>query len=296
MVTPAARRAACDFFRDRYEQSKRRACELASLDRSTYRYQPLGSEHTEALRRRLLELAGERPRFGHRRLHVLLLRDGWKVNHKRVHRLYRELGLAVRRKRRNRVAQANRRPRQVPEKANVQWSLDFMSDSLADGRGFRRLNVVDDAPRECLAIEVDSSLPGTRVCRVLDRIVEQRGAPERIVLDNGPECTSKVLDQWAYRHGVELVFIRPEKPIENAVVESFNGRLRDECLNLHWFTDLSDARRTIERWRPDYNHVRPHSSLGYLPPATLTRGAGLQPPTAASAPPPPPDDEGAISC
>lgn len=296
MVTPAARRAACDFFRDRYARSERRACELAGLSRSTYRYERNGFEGDQDLRARLLELAGERPRFGYRRLHVLLLREGWRINHKRVHRLYRELGLAVRRKRRNRVAQANRRPRTVPEQANEQWSMDFMSDSLADGRGFRTLNVVDDAFRECLAIEVDSSLSGQRVCRVLDRLVEARGAPARIVIDNGPEFTSKVLDQWAYRHGVELAFIRPGKPIENAFVESFNGRFRDECLNLHWFTELADARGTIERWRRDYNHVRPHSSLGNLAPVVFAQRAGLRSPEATSAPPPPSNREGSAPC
>jgi len=296
MVTPAARRVACDFFRDRYGLSERRACALSSLSRSTYRYEAQGSESAEALRERLLELAAERPRFGYRRLHALLVREGRRVNHKRIYRLYRELGLAVRRKRRNRVAQANRQPRAVPEQANEQWSMDFMSDTLADGRSFRTLNVVDDATRENLTIEVDSSLTGARVCRVLDQIAQTRGLPQRIIVDNGPEFTSRALDQWAYANGVELVFIRPGKPIENAFVESFNGRFRDECLNLHWFTSLADARRKIAAWRLDYNHVRPHSSLGYLAPATFARGAGLRPPEAASAPPPPPAEEGALSC
>lgn len=295
-MTPTARRAACDFFRDRYERSERRACELAGLGRSTYRYQPGGFEGEEELRERLLELAGERPRFGYRRLHVLLVREGWRINHKRVHRLYRELGLAVRHKRRKRVAQANRQPRTVPELPDEQWSMDFMKDSLADGRGFRTLNLVDDATRECLALEVDTSLPGLRVCRVLDGLAEKRGVPARIVIDNGPEFTSKALDQWAYRHGVELVFITPGKPIENAFIESFNGRFRDECLNLHWFANLADARRIIRRWRRDYNHVRPHSSLGYLPPVVFAQGAALRSPKATSAPPPPPAREASPPC
>jgi len=171
-----------------------------------------------------------------------------------------------------------------------------MSDSLADGRGFRTLNVVDDATRECLAIEVDTSPPGARVCRVLVRIAERRPLPRRIILDNGLECTSQALDQWAYEQGVELAFIQPGKPIENAFVESFNGRLRDECLNQDKFATLVDARRHIEAWRLDYNHVRPHSSLGYLPPAVFARGAGLQPPPAASAPPHPPNPEGPSPC
>ena len=195
----------------------------------------------------------------------------------------------MRRKKRKRVAQANRRPRVVPQHLNEQWSMDFMNDSLAGGRSYRTLNVLDDASRESLAIEVDSSLPGSRVVRVLDAIAEERGGyPARLMIDNGPEFTSKALDEWAYLHGVELCFIRPGKPIENCLIESFNGRFRDECLNLHWFTSLADARRTIELWRQDYNHVRPHGALGGLAPAVFAQKAGLQPAAPASAPPPPP--------
>jgi putative transposase len=212
-------------------------------------------------------LAAERARFGYRRLHTLLVRCGERINRKRVYRIYREAGLAVHRKKRKRVAQANRQPRVVPTEPNQHWSMDFMGDTLADGRAFRVLNVVDDGSRECVASEVDLSLPGERVTRVLDRIVSERNKPQRIVVDNGPEFTSKALDQWAYANGVELVFIRPGKPVENCFVESFNGKMRDECLNAHWFTTLADARRTIELWRLDYNHVRPHSSLGDLTPA-----------------------------
>ncbi len=166
-----------------------------------------------------------------------------------------------------------------------------MSDSLADGRGFRVLNVVDDATRQVLAAEVDSSLPGARVARVLERLVAERGRPGRIVVDNGPEFTSKALDLWAYEAGVELVFIRPGKPIENCYVESFNGKMRDECLNAHWFTSVAEARRVIELWRLDYNHVRPHSSLGGLTPVEFAGEAGLQPTASPSAPPPPPTQE-----
>lgn len=246
MVTPAARRAAVSYFRDRHGQSERSACRLAGLSRSTYRRKSLRDEADQPLRDRLLNLASERPRFGYRRLHVMLLREGWQINRKRVYRVYRELGLAVRRKTRKRVAQANRLPRVVPIAPNLQWSMDFMRDTLASGRVFRTLNVVDDATRECLAIEVDTSLTGLRTARVLDAAAQRRGGyPRRLVLDNGPECTSKALDQWAYEHGVELAFIRPGKPIENCFVESFNGRFRDECLNTHWFVSLHDARRTI---------------------------------------------------
>jgi putative transposase len=291
MVTPAARREAVHFFRDERGLSERTACEMAGLSRSTYRRKSLRSEADEPLRERLLELASERPRYGYRRLYVFLRREGWRINRKRVYRVYRELGLAVRRKRRKRAAQANRQPRVVPIAANLQWSMDFMRDTLSSGRVFRTLNVVDDATRECLAIEVDTSLSGARAGRVLDAIARERGAyPKRLVLDNGPECTSRALDQWAYERGVELAFIRPGKPVENCFVESFNGKFRDECLNLHWFLSLEDARRLIEAWRLDYNYVRPHSGLGDVPPALAARGAGLRPTAlqSTSAPPPPP--------
>jgi len=271
MVTPAARREAVDWIRERCSCSERKACDLATACRSTVRYRRQEDPEEEQLVGRLLELAGERPRFGYRRLHVLLRREGSQINHKRVYRLYKALGLAVRRKKRKRVAQANRIPRVVPEQANEQWSMDFISDTLAGGRCFRALNVVDDATRECVAIEVDTSLSGHRVARVLDEAAASRGYPQRIVVDNGPEFTSRALDEWAYERGVTLVFIRPGKPIENCIVESFNGRLRDECLNSHWFTSITDARRKIGYWRMDYNHVRPHSALGNLTPAEYSK-------------------------
>lgn len=221
------------------------------------------------LRRRLHELAGERPRFGYRRLHALLRREGIVVNHKRIERLYRADGLAVRRRRRKRVARCDRGRPFAPSWPNQQWELDFLSDTLASGRRIRLLTVVDPCTREALAIEVDTSLPGDRVVRVLARIAAERGVPTQIVLDNGPELTGKALDQWAYHHAVELRFIDPGKPIQNAACESFNGRFRDECLNAHWFLGLTDARRIIEAWRQDYNHLRPHSALGYQSPAAV---------------------------
>jgi putative transposase len=265
MVTATARRGAVQWFRERFGFSERRACALSSAARSTVRYCSC-READEPLRAQLEALAAERPRFGYRRLHLLLRRRGEAVNRKRVYRIYRAAGLAVHRKRRKQVAQANRQPRVVAVKPNQQWSMDFMGDTLADGRSFRVLNVVDDATRECLAAEVDLSLPGARVARVLDRLLAHRGRPDRIVVDNGPEFTSKALDQWAYERGVELRFIQPGKPVENCFVESFNGKMRDECLNAHWFTMLADARQTIGLWRLDYNQVRPHTSLGGLTP------------------------------
>lgn len=199
-------------------------------------------------------------------MQVLLRREGWAVNHKRVYRLYREEGLAVRRRKRKRAAGWARVPLPAPAQVNQGWSMDFLTDELARGRRFRLLTIVDDYTREALAIEVDTSLPGERVRRVLEQLVESRGRPEWILTDNGPEFTGRVLDQWAFEQGVRLHFITPGKPVENAYVESFNGKLRDECLNENWFESLAEARGVIEAWRVDYNQARPHSALGYQTP------------------------------
>ena len=282
MVKPAARRVLVAWARGEYAVSVRRACSLSSLAESTYRYRSRRTE-PEGLRARLLELATQRPRFGYRRLHVLLVREGWLVNHKRIQRMYREERLMVRRKKRKRVAAMPRKRRELPSRANERWSMDFTSDSLATGRSFRTLNVVDDFTRECVAIEVDTSVSGERVGRVLDRVIKCRGVPSTVVVDNGPEFTSRALDAWAYRRGIQLDFIRPGKPVENCFVESFNGKFRDECLSAHWFTDLRDARRKIEVWRQDYNRVRPHQSLGDIPPREYAMQHELQPPPAACA-------------
>jgi putative transposase len=245
--------------------SERRACRLADFNLSTWQYRPRTQERP-ILRERLKELASQRRRFGYRRLHALLRREGWRVNHKAVHRIYVEEGLQVRRRKRKRLARALRRPMLVPQAPNERWSMDFQHDLLATGQRVRTLNIVDDFSRECPAIEVDTSLPGVRVVRVLERLAETRGLPHEIILDNGPEMIGKVLDQWAWRNGVRLHFIDPGKPTQNAFIESFNGRFRDECLNEHWFLDLADARQIIEAWRLDYNNSRPHSALGYATP------------------------------
>jgi putative transposase len=240
---------------------------VVGIGRSSMRYRPTGRPDEPAVRRRLREPALERRRFGYRRLHVLLAREGVALNHKRIERLYRDEGLAVRRRARKRVAVAVRAPLLLPTAPNEQWRLDFVSDALSWGRRIRLLAVVDTVTREALAIEVDTSLPGERVARVLERLAAARGAPRAIVLDNGPELTGRALDQWGYGRGVQLRFIAPGKPMQNGFAESFVGRLRDECLNEHWFTSLGDARRTVEAWRQDYNAVRPHSGLGYRTPA-----------------------------
>lgn len=258
-----------------YPVSQRRACRVVGIDRATVRYQPQRKAEivqlAATIEKRLVALAAIRPRFGYRRLGVLLRREGYLVNHKRVYRLYQQSHLALRRKDRKRLATLRRIPRAAPVRANQLWAMDFMQDTLADGRKFRTLNVVDVYTRECRALEVDTSLAGARVVRVLERLGEAHGLPEQIMLDNGPEFASKVLDAWAYAHQVHLDFIRPGKPTDNGYIESFNGKFRDECLNCHWFTNLADARSLIEAWRCDYNHARPHSALQQLTPADFAK-------------------------
>jgi putative transposase len=254
-----------------YQISERHACRLLGLGRSTHRYQARRNERDGALRARLKELAAQRMRFGYRRLTAVLVREGIAVNHKRVYRLYREEGLAMRIRQRRRIRWTGAVSGPVATRANQRWWIDFVSDCVSTGRVIRMLTVVDDCTRECPAIEVDTALGGLRVRRVLDRIASERGLPEAIVLDNGPEFRGRALAAWSEERGVRLEFIQPGKPAQNAFAESFNGRLRDECLNANWFTSLSDARRKVEDWRQDYNQQRPHSSLNYLPPAEFAR-------------------------
>lgn len=275
MVGPIARREAVGWLQTR-GTSLRRACRVIGLSTATWRYQRRTNATNVTVLGRLQAHAAVRARFGYRRLHILLEREGLLVNHKRVHRIYRAAGLQVRRRRRKHLTRAARVPLPTPSQRQERWSMDFTVDTLADGRGFRTLNIVDDFTRECVAIEVDRSLPGLRVARVLDRLHAAIGLPQCIVVDNGPEFAGRTLDAWAYAHGVTLRFIRPGKPIENAYVESFNGKFRDECLNEHWFVSLADAKTAIETWRIDYNTVRPHSSLNGATPdqfAKLAEGA-----------------------
>jgi putative transposase len=264
--------------------SERRACGLVGIARGSVRYERRERDD-RALRSLMKALAAKRPRFGYRRLHVLLRRekkeDGtmrWQVNHKHVYRLYREEGLAMRRKAKKRLRSEARTPLDLPTRANQVWTMDFTHDSMAHGRKFRTLNLMDGYSREALAIEVDTSLPGARVVGVLERLKQERGMPAKIIVDNGPEFLSRVVDQWAYENGVEFHFIEPGKPTQNAYIESFNGKFRDECLNQNWFLSLNDTRRIIEEWRVDYNTTRPHSSLGYQTPIEFA--ARLAPPPA----------------
>lgn len=254
-----------------YRVSERHACRLLGLARSTHRYRARKAEHDGPLRARLKELAARRMRFGYRRLTAMLVREGMPANHKRVYRLYREEGLAMRIRQRRRIRGSGVVTNPAATRPNQRWSMDFVSDCVSTGKVIRMLTLVDDCTRECPGIEVDTSLGGLRVRRVLDRIASERGLPEAIVVDNGPEFRGRALAAWSEERRVRLEFIQPGKPVQNAYVESFNGRLRDECLNANWFTSLSDARRKIESWRQDYNQQRPHSSLGYLPPAEFAR-------------------------
>jgi putative transposase len=239
---------------------------LVGIGRSTYRYQAHAAAEDEEIKNRLTELAMTWRRFGYRRLHVLLQREGWQVNHKLIYRLYRGAGLSVRRRKRKRVLLDRGKPRNVLSIPNQRWSMDFITDTTSTGQRFRTLVVLDEGTRECLACEVDTSLTGERVARVLDRLATDRGYPKEILSDNGPEFAGLVLNQWAYRHRVVQQFIQPGKPMQNGYVESFNGKFRDECLNEHWFRSVGEARRIIEDWRRTYNDVRPHSALNNMTP------------------------------
>ncbi len=249
--------------REGYAFSERRACGLLTMAVSSYRYQT--RRRDEPLRTRLVELAREKPRFGYRRLHVLLGRAGEHVNHKRVHRVYREAGLMIRRKKRKHCVREGK-PLVARTAANQEWALDFLHDAVECGRAIRVLSVVDAYTRECLALEVDTSFGSRRVTRVLEAIMAERRQPGSIRCDNGPEFTSRHFLAWCVERQIELVHIQPGKPTQNARVESFHGRLREECLNLSWFQNLFDAKRKIARWRTEYNEERPHSRLGYLTP------------------------------
>jgi putative transposase len=265
VVTPAERRSVVAFLQEHHRLSERRACKIVGLCRSSCRYQAKPSNDAE-IRARLRELAEQRRKFGAPRLHTLLRREGYLINHKRTERLYREEGLSLRRKKRRKRGSHLRVVLAGPERINQHWSMDFVADSLFNGRRLRILTVVDDFSKECPVLEVDHSLTGKRVTRVLERVALTRGLPEVITVDNGPEFISKALDAWAYANGVKLNFIQPGKPTQNCYIESFNGKFRDECLDEHVFVSLHHAQKTIETWRQDYNANRPHRSLKQLTP------------------------------
>lgn len=256
--------------------SERRACRLIGVHRSVARYPGKHQEPSE-LGQRLRELALEHRRYGYRRLWVRLRREGFIVKHKRVYRLYHQAGLLVRQ--RKRIGGLTRCQMALPTRPNQRGSRDFLADGLVNGRRLRVLSLIDDFTRECLAIEVATSLPGAPVVQMLEQVSASRGRPESIRVDNGPEFSGKVLDAWAYAQGVCLQFIEPGKPVQNAYIESFNGKLRDECLNEHWFSSIAEARRLTEAWRQNYHGLRPHSALGNLAPThyaqTIQAVAGL---------------------
>src|SRR5258708_1763048 len=249
--------------REKYAFSERRACGLMMLAVTTYRYRSQRTD--EPLRTKLVELAREKPRFGYRRLHVLLRRSGEQVNHKRLHRIYCEAGLRIRRKKRKHCVRGGK-PLVARTAADQGGAVGFVDDGVGGGGTIRVLSVVDAYTRECLALEVDTSFASRRVTRVLDGIVNERGVPQTIRCDNGPELTSRHFLAWCIERQIELVHIQPGKPTQNGRIESFNGRLQEECLNLSWFQNLFDARRKIAAWRKEYNEERPHSSLGYKTP------------------------------
>ena len=269
MVTSADRRQALCWLQREFGVSERRACATTGSVRSTQRYSSR-RQSDEDFCARLRAIALERPRFGYRRVHAMLLREGFAVGARRTYNMYRQKGLAVRRRRPKRVRHGMRQPLATALHPNFSWSLDFVHDQLADGRRIRTLNVVDDCTRECLAIEVDTSLGSRRVTRVLDELVERRDKPLRITLDNGPELTSHAMQKWAAAHGVQLSYIDPGKPMQSGYVESFNGKFRDECLNTHGFMSLCHAPNLIAEWRHDYNTSRPHNALNQKAPAEFT--------------------------
>lgn len=259
--------------RQAYQLNESRACGLVGITRWINRYQSRRDPQDE-LRQRLRELAGNRPRYGYRRLTVMLRRAGWKVNTKRVYRIYREENLGVHTAKRKKRGAHRRVPLPESTRPNQRWSMDFVSDRLADGRWFRILTVVDQYTRECLCAYADRSQTGDKVVVQMKRLVVLRGVPESITTDNGGEFAGKAMETWGYKNGVKLDLIRPGKPVENGYIESFNGRLRDECLNGEIFFDLADAREKLERWRRDYNEHRPHSSLDDRTPVEFAATVG----------------------
>ncbi|MFD1768070.1 IS3 family transposase [Sphingorhabdus buctiana] len=268
VLTPAAKREAVAHLQACHGMSERRACRVIDADRKSVRYRSARDDDA-GLREKLRELANQRRRFGYRRLHILLRREGIVINRKKTQRLYKEEGLAVRRRRSRRRAVGTRGPAQVLALPNQRWSLDFVHDQMASGRRFRVLNVVDDVTRECLAAVPDTSISGRRVVRELTALIERRGKPVMIVSDNGTELTSNAVLAWCGELGVEWHYIAPGRPMQNGYVESFNGRMRDELLNETLFLSLAHARVEIAAWVDDYNRERPHSSLGYATPAAF---------------------------
>ncbi len=269
LVKPADKRRAADYAKEHHQVSIARACGLVALQRSSY-YYVAQIRSDEALRAALKEAAGKHRRWGYRFLMAVLKREGFTDSHKRVYRIYREEGLQVKQRKRKRTAKRRGEKPLPPEWINGRWSMDFVHDATSRGQKIRMFTVLDYCTRRCLRIEVDTYLSGERVARTLDQLIEVHGRPETLLMDNGQEFTSRKLDQWAYQNQIPLQFIKPGKPTENGYVESFNGTLRNECLNEHWFKDLAEARQIIVDWRKSYNEIRPHSALKYMTPKEYT--------------------------
>lgn len=272
-MTPAVKRTAACVMVTEFRRSQARSCSLVGLQRSTFRYRSRRGADT-TLRERLREWAQRKPKYGYRRLAIFLRRDGIRVNHKRLFRLYRLEGLVLPRKRPRRKLWQRPMPLAVATGRGQRWSIDFVSDQLGGGRRIRALTVVDDFTRECPLLYVDNSIGGVRLVRLFEELSEELPLPAAIVCDNGTEFTSGAFMSWAEQRCIDIRFIRPGKPTQNAYVESFNGKFREECLNTHWFSSLAHAREVIETWRRDYNEVRPHSSLGDLTPAEFAAQLG----------------------
>jgi len=270
VVGSQAKRKVVHYLKESFEISERKACELVAINRATVRYRKQTKEN-KVLRERIVQISLKHKAFGYRRIAEVLKREGWLVNHKRVYRLYAQESLNLKSKKRKKFTNRYREPLEKCNRPNERWAIDFMSDSLASGKKIRMLNIVDIFSRECPAILVGSSLPSCRVVEALDRLSFIRGLPKSITLDNGPEYTSKMIQKWAKEKGIELNYIPPGRPTKNGYIESFNGKVRQECLDQNLFLDLKEAQEIIETWRVEYNEERPHSSLGYLTPAEFAK-------------------------
>lgn len=253
------------FIKKKYRLSERRACELIQISRSTMRYQSKSSKKFGILRKKIIEIALQKKSYGYRRIHVLLKRNGICVNHKKVYKIYKKEGLMKRKKKKKKLVREKNKL-ELPKALNQVWAMDFMSDALSNGNKIRTLNIIDIFSRECISLQVDRSISSTKVISILEYLEFTRGLPEKIRVDNGPEYISKRLQEWTAKRNIKLDYIQPGKPTQNAFIESFNGKFREECLDQNWFINLNDAKQIVEEWRQEYNKERPHSAIGYMTP------------------------------
>jgi len=271
MVKASERRRIACKIQEHYGISERMACRIMAINQNTKRYKPKDNQENIRIKERLTALSSKHPRYGYRRLHIMLLREGERINIKRTYRIYKEAGLALKKRSKKRRYEKRGAPENPLRKVNSRWAMDFISDRTRTSSAFRVLVIMDVVTKECLALEADNSLSGRRVGQVLNRIAMFRGYPDEVLTDNGPEFTSNAMNEWSYDHNVKQIFIDPGRPMQNGAVESLNGKLRTECLNQHWFKHLSEAQNIIESWRHEYNESRPHMSLGYMTPNEYAR-------------------------